>query len=123
MPMLLEKKKILFALTDAFYAYQKTIPEILHLIKEGAEITPIMSNNAYNVDSKFGKAKKFVEEIEKITGKKIIHTIEETQKIFDEEFDIMVIAPCSREHNRKTSKWDYRYTCFIIIKNIFKRRK
>ena len=121
--MLLKGKKILFALTDAFYAYEKTIPQISHLIKEGAEITPIMSYNAYNIDSKFGKAKNFVEEIEKITGEKIIHTTEETQKIFDKDFDIMIIAPCSREYNRKVSKRNYRYASLIISKNIFKKRK
>lgn len=95
--MLLVGKKIGFALTGAFYTFEKTILQISRLIEEGADVLPIMSFNSYNIDSKFGKAKYFIEKIEKITGKKIICTIEEAESIGHESLtDIMVIAPCSR---------------------------
>ena len=95
--MLLLGKKIGFALTGAFYTFEKTILQISRLIEEGADVLPIMSFNSYNIDSKFGKAKYFIEKIEKITGKKIICTIEEAERIGHESLtDIMVIAPCSR---------------------------
>ena len=40
-----------------------------------------MSYNAYNLDTKFGKAKDFIEEIEDITKNKIIHTISDAEPI------------------------------------------
>ena len=40
-----------------------------------------MSFNSYNLDTKFGKAQDFINEIEEITGKKIIHTIQEAEPI------------------------------------------
>ena len=94
--MLLKDKKIIFGLTSSQYAFEKTIPQILNLIKEGAEIIPVMSYDAYNVDSKFGKARDFVKKIEEITLKKVMHTNEEVE-IFNEfnEVDIMEICPCS----------------------------
>lgn len=109
--MLLVGKKIGFALTGSFCTFEKTILQISRLIEEGAEILPIMSFNSYNLDSKFGKARDFIEKIEKITGKKIIHSIEEAEPIGTKRLtDVMVIAPCSREHNRENGNWNNGYT-------------
>ena len=47
--------KIGFALTGSFCTFSKTIPKIKELVKEGAEVLPIMSYNAYELDTKFGK--------------------------------------------------------------------
>ena len=106
--MLLVGKKIGFALTGSFCTFEKTIPQISKLIEEGAEVLPIMSFNSYNTDSKFGKAKVFIERIETITGKKIIHTIEDAEPIGPKNLtDIMVVAPCSRKHYCKNGKWNY----------------
>ena len=74
------------------------------LIKEGAEIIPVMSFNSYKLDTKFGKSKDFINEIEEITGKTIIHTIQEAEPIGPKKLtDIMIIAPCSRKYNIKIS--------------------
>ena len=89
-------KKIGFVLTGSFCTFSKTIPKIKELVKMGAEVIPIMSYNAYNFDTKFGKAEDFIKEIEEITGKKIIHTIQESEPIGPKHLtDIMVVAPCS----------------------------
>lgn len=71
---------------------------------KGAEVIPVMSYNSYSMDTKFGKAKDFIEQIENITGKKIIHTIQDAEPIGPKKMtDIMVIAPCSRKYDVKTS--------------------
>ena len=94
-------KKIGFVLTGSFCTFKKTIPKIKELVeKEKAEIMPIMSYNSYNLDTKFGKAKDFISEIEEITGRKIIHTIQGAEPIGPKNItDIMVVAPCSRKYN------------------------
>lgn len=102
--MELKGKKIGFCLTGCFYTYKNTIDEIKKIIKRGGEIIPIMSYYSYHTDSKFGNAKDFVNEIENITGKKVIHTMQEAEYISNYyELDIMIIAPCSRKHYCKTS--------------------
>ncbi len=90
-------KKIGFVLTGSFCTFKKTIPKMKELIeKEGADIIPIMSYNSYNLDTKFGKAEDFIKEIEEITGKEIIHTIQGAEPIGPKKMtDIMVVAPCS----------------------------
>ena len=65
--------KIGFALTGSFCTFSKVIPKIKELVDEGAEVLPIMSFNAYNLDTKFGKAEDFIAQIEEITGNEIIH--------------------------------------------------
>ena len=97
--MLFVGKKVGFALTGSFSAFEKTISQISKLIEEGAEVLPIMSFNSYNINSKFGKANQFIEEIEKITGKKIINKIEEAERVGSKYYtDIMAIVPCSRKY-------------------------
>lgn len=88
--------KIGFVLTGSFCTFKKTIPKIKELIKQGAQVLPIMSYNSYELDTKFGKAKDFISQIEEITNKKIIHTITEAEPIGPKKLtDIMIIAPCS----------------------------
>ena len=95
--------KIGFVLTGSFSAFQRVIPKIKELIKQEAEIFPIMSFNSYNLDTRFGKAKEFIKEIEEITNKKIIHTILDAEPIGIKKLtDIMIIAPCSRKYDIKT---------------------
>ncbi len=91
--MLLENKRIAFGITGSFYSIEKTIPHIKDLIQEGADIIPIMTYNAYNFKD---KSKTYIDEIERITGKEIIHTIHEVEKTgYKALSDIMAIVPCS----------------------------
>ena len=94
--MKIEGKKIGFVLTGSFCTFQKVIPKIKELKKLEAEIIPVMSYNSYNLDTKFGKAKDFIDEIEDIAENKIIHTIQGAEPIGPKKMtDIMIIAPCS----------------------------
>ena len=89
-------KKIGYVLTGSFCTFSKTIPKMKELIDKGADIIPIMSYNSYKMDTKFGKALDFLNKIETITGKKIIHTIQGAEPIGPKALtDIMIVAPCS----------------------------
>ena len=101
--MNIKNKKIGFVLTGSFCTFNKTIPKIKELVDLGADVIPIMSYNSYNLDTKFGLANDFIEEIQNITGKKIIHTIQEAEPIGPKKMtDVMVVAPASRKYYRKT---------------------
>lgn len=68
--MKLEGKRIGFVMTGSFCTFRKTIEQLKKIVDEKAEIIPIMSYNAYNFDTKFGKAKDFINEIQRITRKR-----------------------------------------------------
>ncbi len=89
-------KNIGYALTGSFCTFRTTIKEMENLVKIGANVFPIMSFNSYSLDTKFGKAEDFIEEIENLTGHKIIHTIQTAEPIGPKKmFDILIVAPCS----------------------------
>lgn len=89
-------KNVGYALTGSFCTFRATINEMENLVRIGANVFPIMSFNSYNLDTKFGKAQDFIEEIEDLTGKKIIHTIQDAEPIGPKRmFDVLIVAPCS----------------------------
>lgn len=68
--MKLEGKKIGFVITGSFCNFQKTIEQLQKIVLKNAEVVPVMSYNAYNLDTKFGKAQDFIDKIQKITRKR-----------------------------------------------------
>lgn len=102
--MKLENKKVGFAFTGSFCTFKAVLEELKKIKKEKADILPIMSYNSYNLDTKFGTAMEYINEIKEITEKEeIIHTIQGAEPIGPKNLtDIMVIAPCSRKHHCKT---------------------
>ncbi len=94
--MVLEGKKIGYVFTGSFCTFKKSIEQLKKIAEEKAEIIPIMSYNSYNLDTKFGKAQEFIDEVEQITGNKIINTIQGAEPIGPKHLtDIMIIAPAS----------------------------
>lgn len=65
--MKLEGKNIGFVMTGSFCTFRQTIEQLKKIIEEKANVIPIMSYNAYELDTKFGLAKDFINEIENIT--------------------------------------------------------
>lgn len=102
--MKLKGRKVGFVLTGSFCTFKNTIEQMENIMKEEAEVLPIMSYNAYNLDTKFGKSSDFINKIEEITQKKIIHTIQDAEPIGPKHMtDIILVAPASREYNGKNS--------------------
>ena len=98
--MNLAGKNIGFPLTGSFCTFKNVIPQIKQLVGKDANVIPIMSYNSYNMDTKFGNAIDFIEQIEEITGNEIIHTIQGAEPIGPKHLtDIMIIAPASRKYH------------------------
>lgn len=94
--MELENTNIGFAMTGSFCTFKKVVPQIKRLTELGADIYPIMSETAYSTDTRFGTAAYFVQEIENITGRKIIHSIPGSEPIGPKKFlDALIVAPAT----------------------------
>lgn len=94
--MNLSKKNIGFAMTGSFCTFAKVFEELENLQKTGANFIPIMSQNAQSIDTRFGKARDFIEKLEHITGNKPIQTIAEAEPIGPKKLlDALVVAPCT----------------------------
>jgi len=91
----IDNKNIGFALTGSFCTFDKTIKEMEKLSKK-CNVIPIMSFNSFSLDTKFGKASDYIERIEKICNKKIIHSIQDAEPLGPKQLlDLLLIAPCS----------------------------
>ncbi|MEC5422641.1 dipicolinate synthase subunit B [Virgibacillus sp. C22-A2] len=92
--MSLQGKRIGFGLTGSHCTYDQVYPQLERLMKEEAEVVPIVSYTVRNTNTKFGKAEEHIEKIESITGKRVISTMPEAEPLGPASpLDCMVIAP------------------------------
>jgi len=85
-----------FALTGSFCTFKKVMPEVKKLVDMGANVIPIMSENARTMDTRFGKAQDFIDQLEQITGNSLISSINMAEPIGPKALlDVLVIAPCT----------------------------
>ena len=88
--------KVGFALCGSFCTFDPVLIQMRNLVEKGYDVYPIMSNYAYATDTRFGTAEHFRKQITEITGKEIIHTIEQAEPIGPRNYlDIVVVAPCT----------------------------
>jgi len=91
----MNKVKVGFALTGSFCTFDEIMP-IVEKLAVSHDVSPIMSEYSYATDTRFGKAADFIEALERICRKPVIHTIVGAEPIGPARlFDIMVIAPCT----------------------------
>lgn len=89
-------KTIGFAVCGSFCTFKNVFAEIRNLKKLGYNIVPIMSENAYNLDTRFGDAVHWHKLFEDITGNDIIHTVTQAEPIGPKKMlDALIIAPCT----------------------------
>ncbi|MBE6815045.1 MAG: dipicolinate synthase subunit B [Ruminococcaceae bacterium] len=89
-------KTVGFAICGSFCTFKSVFKEIENLVKAGYDIVPIMSENAYSFDTRFGEASFWQNELKRITKKDIIHTIKDAEPIGPKKLlDALIIAPCT----------------------------
>ena len=89
-------RRIGYALTGSFCTLSRSIAVLGRLVALGYDVFPIMSENAYYTDTKFGRAEDISREVERLTGKKIIHTIVDAEPLGPTTpLDALVVAPCT----------------------------
>lgn len=88
--------RIGFAVTGSFCTFKAVFPQMRRLTETGYDVTPIMSQNAYETDTRFGRAADWVRMAEEITGKAVVHTIAQAEPIGPKKLlDLLIIAPCT----------------------------
>lgn len=92
----LKGKTVGFAMTGSFCTFSRVMKELESLASTGADIIPIMSEMAYNTDTRFGSAEEFRNRMEMICGHPIIKSIKEAEPIGPKSYlDLLIIAPCT----------------------------
>jgi dipicolinate synthase subunit B len=85
-----------FAICGSYCTFKTVFNEIENLKKAGYNIIPIMSENAYSLDTRFGDAVYWQRRFKEITDNQIIHTIPQAEPIGPKKLlDALIIAPCT----------------------------
>lgn len=122
--MQLEGKRIGFVFTGSFCTFRKTIEELKKIVKLNADVIPIMSEHSYTMDTKFGKAEDFINEIENITNKQILHTIQDVEVLGPKDMlDIIVVAPATGNTIAKLANDMIDGTATMAVKSHLRRER
>ncbi len=85
-----------FAMCGSFCTHKYALAELKMLVESGYEVLPIMSENVYSTDTRFGKAEKLVGDVREMCGRDVIHTVLDAEPIGPKmALEAMIICPCT----------------------------
>ena len=88
-------KTIGFAMCGSFCTFEKSLVQ-LEFLAQTYNILPLMSQTAYETDTRFGKAADWVARLEQAAGREVLHTIVQAEPIGPKGLvDAMVVCPCT----------------------------
>ncbi len=94
--MNLQNKQIGFALTGSYCTLEKVFKEVKNLQNEKPNIIPIVSDAVKLYDTRFGRAKDFLNQFKTITKNEIIDSIVKAEPIGPKKLlDALIVAPCT----------------------------
>ena len=90
-----DKLRVGVALSGSFCTYGAVLPQI-EIMSALFDLTPIMSDTAYHTDTRFGKAEDHIKRLEQITGRTVLHTVEQVEPIGPGKLlDVLLVAPAT----------------------------
>jgi dipicolinate synthase subunit B len=85
-----------FAMTGSFCTFDDAFKQANILKQSGADLIPIMSENAYNINTRFGEAKNHINKLSEICGKEIINSISGAEPLGPKKMaDVLLVCPCT----------------------------
>lgn len=85
-----------FAMCGSFCTHKYALEQLSQIIARGYEVLPIMSENVYSTDTRFGEASVLVDRVEKMCEREVIHTILDAEPIGPRTvLDAMIVCPCT----------------------------
>ncbi len=84
-----------YAMCGSFCTHEISL-KVLNKLAKNNDILPILSFNAYETDTRFGKAEDLIRNLRGITGHEVIHTIEDAEPLGPKiKLDALIISPCT----------------------------
>lgn len=90
-----DKLRVGVALSGSFCTYATVLPQIEKMCALFS-VTAIMSETAYQTDTRFGKAEDHVKQLERLSGQTVLHTLSQVEPIGPKKLlDVLVVAPAT----------------------------
>ena len=116
--------KIGYALTGSFCTFEKSFKQAMILRDMGAELIPIMSENASSISTRFGTSENNIQTIENICGRPAILTIDKAEPIGPKDLtDLLIVAPCTSNTANKLAMSFTDTTVTMAVKSHLRKGK
>ena len=94
-----------YAFCGSFCTLSASLNSMKILIDRGADGLPIMSERASSTDTRFWSARDFVNRVEELCGREVIHSIDSAEPLGPKmPLDSLIIAPCTGNTLAKISR-------------------
>lgn len=85
-----------FAFCGSFCTHRYSLAQLEALVNDGYDVIPIMSENVYTTDTRFGEAKVLQKKLYELCGREAIHTIVDAEPLGPKiELDALIISSCT----------------------------
>ena len=85
-----------YAFCGSFCTLGASIDQLKKLSDQGHSLVPIMSFNAYGIDTRFGKSADFVTRAEQICGRRVIHSVVDAEPLGPAvTLEALIISQCT----------------------------
>ena len=85
-----------YAMCGSFCTLSRSLEIMRSLVESGRDVLPIMSPIVYSTDSRFTVADTFREQVRSVSGRDIVHTVEEAEPLGPRTpLEALIIAPCT----------------------------
>ena len=85
-----------FAMCGSYCTHKYALAQLKMLIESGYDVLPIMSENVYSTDTRFGKAEKLISDVTEMCSHEVIHTVLDAEPIGPKmALEAMIICPCT----------------------------
>ena len=85
-----------YAFTGSFCTHKESLTVLEQLCSQNMDIVPIMSENVYTTDTRFGSANSLIKRVEELCNRRVIHSIKEAEPLGPScPLELLIIAPCT----------------------------
>ena len=113
-----------YALTGSFCTFSNSIQAAKTLSEQGAVLTPIFSEHAANIDTRFGKAADHLAAWEQLCGNPAICSIADAEPLGPKNMlDLLVVAPCTANTMAKLALGITDTTVTMAVKSMLRNQK
>lgn len=117
-------KRIGFAVTGSFCTFVRAFEQAQALVDAGAQVTPIFSEHAAGIDTRFGKAADHIRRMEEISQRRAILTIADAEPLGPKNMlDCIVVAPCTSNTLGKLALGLVDTTVTMAVKSMLRNEK
>ena len=84
-----------YAFCGSFCTLSRSLSELKALCDSGADIIPFVSERVFSTDTRFFAARDFIDKVEDICKKRVVHTVEGAEPYGPVRLDYLIISPCT----------------------------